>query len=225
MSPNQYNAWEPEISMAADGQLVLFWADESDKPRHDQKIVQVRSADGVRWGDQRDTVAHSDFFVRPGMPVVRRLPDGSYLMAYEVCNLPEPLCAIYVRTSADGWDFGDPFVLGTGVRTADGKYPRHTPNIDVTASGVVVLVSEMLVNADGSHAVGNGAAVLVNERGGAGAWREVPAPVATPGVNNEGCRNFSPSLLASGDGRSFLEISTDLDSGVCKAYYATGPIT
>jgi hypothetical protein len=89
---------------------------------------------------------------------------------------------------------------------------------------LVLLVSEMLVNADGSHAAANGGAILVNDRGGLGAWREIPAPVRTPGVNNEGCRNFSPAVLASEDGRSVLEIATDFDEGVCKAYYAIGPI-
>lgn len=221
-SPNAFNAWEPELSMAADGSLVAHWADESDKPEHDQKIVQARSRDGVRWSDPRDTVKNADFFVRPGMPGVRQLPDGSYFMVYEVCNLDEPLCSIYFRTSADGWDYGDPFDLGTGVRTADGKYPRHTPTIDVTSSGSVLLVSEMLVNADGSHAANNGAAILVRER--TGPWREIPAPVRTPGVNNEGCRNFSPSLLVAPDDRSVLQISTEFDDGVCKPYYASGPI-
>jgi hypothetical protein len=225
VSPNQYNAWEPSLSMAADGQLVSHWSDESGKPEFDQKIVQVRSSDGVHWRDQRDTVKASDSYVRPGMSVVRQLPDGSYFMAYEVCNLDEPLCSIYFRRSADGWDYGDPYSLGTGVRTADGKYPRHTPNIDITATGGILLVSEMLVNADGSHAINNGNAVLVNEHSGAGAWREVAAPVATPGVDNEGCRNFSPALLAAPDGESVLEITTDLDDdGLCKAYYATGSI-
>jgi hypothetical protein len=223
-SPHGYNAWEPELSMAADGQLVLHWADESDKPDHDQKIVQMRSRDGVHWGDLRDTVADSNFFVRPGMPGVRRLADGSYFMVYEVCNLPEPLCSIYSRTSRDGWDYGDPAWLGTGVRTGDGKYPRHTPTVDVTRSGRILLASEMLVDADGSHAANNGAVILVNDRGGVGAWGEVTAPVATPGVNNEGCRNFSPAVLASPDGVAVLEISTDFDDGVCKAYYAVGPI-
>jgi hypothetical protein len=224
VSPNHYNAWEPELSMAADGQLVVHWADESDKPSHDQKIVQARSRDGVHWTDRRDTVTHPDFFVRPGMPGVRQLPDGTFFMVYEVCNLAEPLCSVYFRISRDGWDYGDPFELGTGVRTPDGKYPRHTPTVDVTSSGVILLVSEMLVNADGSHAPNNGSAILVNDRLGAGGWREIVAPVATPGVNNEGCRNFSPSLLASADGQSVLEIATDFDQGVCKAYYAVGTI-
>ncbi len=208
--------------MAADGQLVAHWADESDKEHHDQKIVQARSRDGVRWSAPIDTVVNDDFFVRPGMPGVRQLPDGSYFMVYEVCNLAEPLCSIYWRTSPDGWDYGDPNDLGTGVRTAEGKYPRHTPTIDVTRDGAILLVSEMLVNADGSHAVNNGAAILVNRRRGAGAWGEIPAPVTNPGVNNEGCRNFSPSLLVMGT--SVLEVATDYDRGVCKAYYASGPI-
>jgi hypothetical protein len=82
----------------------------------------------------------------------------------------------------------------------------------------------MLVNADGSQAGNNGAAVLVNDQRGVGPWREISAPVRTPGVNNEGCRNFSPTLLASPDNRSLLEIATDFDDGVCKAYYATGSI-
>lgn len=188
VSPNQYNAWEPELSMAADGRLVMHWADESDKPNHDQKIVQARSWDGMNWTDQQDTVKNSDFFVRPGMPSVRQLPDGSYFMVYEVCNLHEPLCSIYFRTSPDGWDYGDPLTVGVGVRTSDGKYPRHTPTIDVTGSGMILLVSEMLVNADGSHASDNGAAVLVNDQRGAGPWREISSPVRTPGVNNEGDR-------------------------------------
>ncbi len=64
------------------------------------------------------------------------------------------------------------------------------------------------------HAVNNGV----------GAWREIDAPVTTPGVDNAGCRNFSPTLVVLGDDRSLLEISTDFDGGVCKAYYGTGPI-
>lgn len=222
VSPNSFNAWEPELSMAADGQLVVHWADESDKPDHDQKIVQARSSDGVHWSEPQDTVASPDFFVRPGMPGVRRLPDGSFFMVYEVCNLDEPLCSIYWRTSPDGWDYGDPTQLGTGVRTADGKYPRHTPTIDVTQDGTILLVSEMLVDDDGSHASNNGAAILTNSQQGAGAWGEIAAPVRNPGVNNEGCRNFSPSIVVLDD--SVLEVATDYDRGVCKAYYAAGPI-
>ncbi|MPZ83665.1 MAG: exo-alpha-sialidase [Actinophytocola sp.] len=223
-SPNQYNAWEPELSVATDGQLVVHWADESDKPDHDQKIVQVRSEDGIHWTDQRDTVKNGDFFVRPGMPGVRQLSDGTYFMVYEVCNLDEPLCSAYFRTSTDGWDYGDPLDLGAGIRTADGKYPRHTPTITVSPDGAILLAGEMLVNADGSHAPGNGRTLLVNEDNGEGPWRETPAPVDVPDPNNEACRNFSPSILASEDGTEVLHVATDTVDGVCKAFFATGPV-
>jgi hypothetical protein len=224
-SPNQYNAWEPDLSVAADGQLVAHFSDESDKAHHDQKLVRVRSADGLVWTDYRETVKNDDFFVRPGMAGVRQLADGTYFLVYEVCNLPgEPMCDIHFRTSADGWDFGDPLDLGTVVRTADGKYVRHTPTITVSPTGAIVLVAEMLVNADGSKAEGNGKTLLVNESNGAGPWREIPAPVEVPAPDNHGCMNFSPSLLASTDGASVLEIATDVVDGVCHAFYATGPI-
>ena len=223
-SPNRYNAWEPELSVSRDGYLVVHWADESDKPHHDQKIVQVRSRNGITWTDRRDTVKNTDFFVRPGMPGVRQLADGTFLMVYEVCNLDEPLCGAYFRTSADGWDYGDPLDLGTGIRTADGKYPRHTPTITVSPTGAILLASEMLVNADGSHAPGNGRTLLANDADGTGPWREVPAPVVVPDPDNEACRNFSPSIVASADGRRVLHVATDRVDGVCKAFYASGPI-
>jgi hypothetical protein len=223
-SPNQYNAWEPDFSVAADGQLVAHFSDESDKPNHDQKLVRVRSSDGVTWTDYTETVENPDFFVRPGMAGVRQLADGTYFLVYEVCNLDEPMCGIYFRTSADGWDYGDPLDLGTSVRTADGKWVRHTPTIDVGPDGRIVLVAEMLVNADGSKAAGNGKTLLVNENDGAGPWREIPAPVEVPAPDNHGCMNFSPSLLITPDGGSVLEIATDVVDGVCHAFYATGPI-
>jgi hypothetical protein len=223
-SPNEYNAWEPELSVSSDGYLVAHFSDESDKPAHDQKLVRVRSSDGTTWSDQRDTVTNDDFFVRPGMAGVRRLADGTYFLVYEVCNLDEPMCGVYSRTSADGWDYGDPADLGTSVRTEDGKWVRHTPTITVTSTGAIVLAAEMLVNADGSKAEGNGKTLLVNENDGEGPWREIPAPVQVPSPDNHGCMNFSPSLLATPDGGGVLEVATDLVAGICHAFYATGPI-
>lgn len=221
-SPNQYNGWEPDLSVSADGHLVANWSDESDKPAHDQKLVQARSTDGVTWTDQRDTVRDADFYVRPGMAGVRRLKDGTYLMVYEVCNTDEPMCAAHFRTSADGWDYGDPDDLGTTIRTADGKYARHTPTVDVGPDGRIVFAGEMLVNADGSHAPDNGTALLVNDSDGAGPWREIPAPVPVPEPDNEGCRNFSPSLVAFE--HTVLEVSPDMVGGACHVLHATGPI-
>jgi hypothetical protein len=230
VSPNQYNTWEPSLVVTADGRLAAFFSDETDKAGHDQKLVQVRSADGITWTDFRETVINSDWYVRPGMINAIRLPDGSYFMTYEVCNNdPVHLCSAYFRKSADGWDYGDPNDLGTVIRTADGKYGRHTPTVAWSAgpgsSGTILVITEMLVENGGGIAPGNGKTILANDSLGAGPWYEIPAPIPVEGVNNEGCRNFSPHLLPSLDGKSVLEVTTDYDGPVCKTYYATGPLT
>ncbi|RSM59935.1 exo-alpha-sialidase [Kibdelosporangium aridum] len=230
VSPNQYNTWEPSLSVAADGTLVAFYSDETDKTHHDQKLVQVRSADGITWTDYQETVVNTDWYVRPGMINTIRLPDGSYFMTYEVCNNdPVHPCSAYFRRSSDGWDFGDPYDLGTVIRTAAGKYGRHTPTVAWGAgpgsSGTVLVITQMLVEQDGRLAPGNGKTILANDHVGAGPWYEIPAPIPVEGVNNEECRNYSPYLLPSPDGTAVLEVTTDYDGPICKTYYATGPLT
>lgn len=230
VAPNEYNAWEPSLSVAADGRLVAFYSDETDKADHDQKVVQVRSADGLKWTDYRETVVSDAWNVRPGMVNAVTVPGRGYFMTYEVCNNDKiHLCSAYFRRSADGWDYGDPRDLGTLVLTADGKRGRHTPvpawSPGPGPNGTVLVITEMLVLDGGAIAPGNGGTILANDNLGDGPWYEIPAPIKVSGVDNEGCRNFSPGLLPSPDGRSVLEVTTDYDGPVCKTYYATGPLT
>lgn len=229
-APNPFNTWEPSLEVEADGQLVAFYSDETDKTHHDQKLVQVRSADGVHWSDYKSTVASNDWYVRPGMANVIRLPDGMYFMTYEVCNNDlVHLCATYFRESIDGWDYGDPTDLGAVVRTTTGGYARHTPYVAWSPgpgpNGTILIIAEMIVNADGSIAPEDGKAILANDNLGSGAWYEIPSPIAIDGVNNTGCKNFSSSILPSTDGKSVLEVATDLNNNVCQTYYATSPLT
>lgn len=225
VASNHYNTWEPSLSVAADGSLVAFYSDETDKTRHDQKLVQIRSTDGLHWIDRRNTVVSSDFFVRPGMATTVRLPNGTYFMTYEVCNNDlVHLCSAYYRSSTDGWDYGDPYDLGTVVRTVDGKYARHTPNVAWSPgpgpAGTILMISEMLVNDDGSVASMNGHVLLANDASGKGPWYEIPSPIYVRGVDNSGCKNFSPAILPSSDGMSVLEVTTDYEDSVCKTFYA-----
>ncbi|MBO0882514.1 MAG: hypothetical protein J2P17_19715, partial [Mycobacterium sp.] len=127
--PHLPAAWEPSLSVAADGQLVAFYSDETDNLHHSQKLVQVRSPDAVHWVDQTDTVVSDVGDVRPGMANVIQLPDGSYFMTYEICNSDRiHQCLAYSRRSGDGWNYGDPRFFGTQIRTTDGDgYTQHTP--------------------------------------------------------------------------------------------------
>lgn len=228
--------WEPEFSVAADGALVCHYADETD-PDHSQKLSAVRSYDGVTWTDRQDVVAGVPHDDRPGMPVVRRLPNGTYFMTYEICNPGgQYQCVVHYRTSPDGWDWGDPTHLGFRPETADGRYLRATPTVawapDPTGAnpdGRILLTGQRLLNADGTSAEGSGATVLVNSANGEGAWTAIPAPVAVevPAVIDpeyDVCPNYSSPLLPSADGARLVQLATDWDGGVCKPYHATAAI-
>ncbi|WP_413809852.1 sialidase family protein [Streptomyces sp. OE57] len=225
-APNANGLWEPEFSIDADGNLVCHYSDETD-PNHSQKLVAVRSRDGVSWDGPQDTVASAPVSDRPGMAVVRKVPDGKYVMTYEICSEdPKFSCVVHVRTSSDGWDWGDPANLGTRPETADGKYFRHAPTLawapeDGNPQGKLLLVGQVMYNADGSKAEGSGRTVWTNSKGGEGAWKEIPAPVAVKSDKIDFCPNYSSSLLPSADGRQLLEIATDYDGEVCRPYHAT----
>ncbi|NEW73476.1 sialidase family protein [Streptomyces rhizosphaericus] len=228
-APNANGLWEPEFSIDAEGNLVCHYSDETD-PRHSQKLVAVRSRDGVSWDGPHDTVASAPVSDRPGMAVVRKLPNGTYVMTYEICSDdPKFSCVVHYRTSSDGWDWGDPANLGTRPQTADGKYFKHAPTLAWAPEagnpqGKLLLVGQVMYNADGSKAEGSGRTVWTNSKGGEGAWKEIPAPVAVKSDKIDFCPNYSSSLLPSADGHQLLEIATDYDGGVCRPYHATDGI-
>jgi len=230
VTPHHENAWEPELSITADGRLAAYYSDESDKKKYDQKLVKTVSSDGEHWSEPENLVVHKKWSVRPGMAIVRRLPDGSFFLAYEVCNNDlKHQCNVYYRKSEDGWDWGDPSDLGTLVRTPDGKYALHTPNVawspKPAPNGTLLIIPEMLVNEDGSLAPGNGKTILANRHLGKGRWHELPAPVKVADIPKSSCKNFSPSLLPSTDGSKVLEMTTDYYAkDDCRAYFGTGSL-
>ncbi|MFI6122724.1 RICIN domain-containing protein [Streptomyces sp. NPDC051064] len=222
--------WEPEFSIAADGALVCHYADETD-PAHSQKLVASRSYDGVTWQGHHDTVASSWTPDRPGMPVVRKLPNGTYFMSFEICNPGgQYQCVVHFRTSADGWNWGDPTALGNRPETVDGKYFRAAPTIawapspDGGPNGRILLVGQRLLNRDGTPSADSGRTILVNTENGSGPWYEIDSPVRVtePAVNY--CQNYSSPLLPSADGSRLLQIATDWDGSVCRPYFATGSL-
>ncbi|GAB0105337.1 sialidase family protein [Nocardia sp. JMUB6875] len=222
-------AWEPSLSVAADGQLVAFYSDETDAARHSQKLVQVRSPDGVHWVNETDTVVSDVPTLRPGMANTIQLPDGSYFMTYEICNSDRVhQCLAYSRRSADGWNYGDPRFLGTMVRTADGGYTQHTPypvwSPGPGPQGTILLSGQMISSEDGLPTADSGKSLLANDNLGSGTWYPIPKPIALTDVVDAPCVNYSSALLPASDGRTVLEAATDLDNGICRAYVATGPL-
>ncbi|MEO6082120.1 MAG: exo-alpha-sialidase, partial [Umezawaea sp.] len=217
--------WEPELSVDAVGRLVCHFADET-VAGHSQVLARTSSADGVTWSEKALTVAVAPSGHRPGMPHVRRLPGGEYLMTYEICGQRgQYYCEAYSRTSADGTDWGDPADPGTPAHSTAGRYFAHTPTIELAPDGRIVLIGQMLMGRDGKVAAGNGATLFISGGGPRGPWVEAPAPVQVPEARDMNCPNYHPSLVVSPSGRSVLELASDYDGeGRCVVWYATGPL-
>jgi hypothetical protein len=225
-APNTGGLWEPEFSVDSAGRLVCHYADETNSA-HSQALVRSVSTDGVTWGAPLKTVASSTFGHRPGMPTVRRLPTGPYVMVYEVCGVPGQYdCAARWRVSADGSNWGTVTDLGPILRSMEGRYFAHAPVLAWRANGTergqLMVTGQQLLESNGAQSVDSGARVFVNTEGGYGNWYSLIAPVRVPAPANNFCPNYSPALLPLDDGALF-EISTDYDGSICKPYFARGP--
>lgn len=229
-APGTGGHWEPELFVDDAGALGCYFADEND-PEHSQKLQRAVSTDGVNWAAPEPVVELADPALRPGMPVVRRLPDGRAYLSYEICGAEGPhICAAHFRLSDDGADWGDPAAQDPLLTLGDGRYFAHAPKITViddgTSDGRLITVGQELRNADGTVAEGNGATLFASDEPGANDNVALPAPVEVPGARDEPCPNYSSSLAPLADSGRILEVATDYDeNGTCRAYYATGDLT
>jgi len=221
---SKHGLWEPEFTLAGDGALVMFWSDETDGCCS-QKLVQMRTYDGVTWQDQKDTVAGLVYDDRPGMAMVSKLPSGTYFMSYEICG--PALCKVYSRTSKDGWDFGAASDMGMEVRTKAGEYFEHAPANVWDPKGALVLVGQVLFKGDETVSPKNGQVLFENASAdGTGPWSVIPAPVRVPEAFDNYCPNYSSALLPILNGSSILELASDYDrSKQCVSTFASGHFT
>ena len=222
--------WEPEFGLDSQGRLVVYYSSEDHKAQgYNQLLAHKVSMDGGRtWGAETIDVGLADNVARPGMAIVRRLPNGSYVMSYEVCGAQN--CDAYLRTSPDGVSWGDPTNFGTRIESAAGHHFTHAPTIalldDGTPTGQLLAVGQELRNNAGNGVADlNGKVVMVNKNNGQGIWTEIAAPVEVPAARNDPCPNYTSQLLPSPDGTQLLEIALDFSNGACHAYYGTGSLT
>ncbi|NYT40765.1 exo-alpha-sialidase [Sphingomonas sp. R-74633] len=224
-SANSQGLWEPDFSMGTDGALVMHYADESSSCCS-QKLVRRRTYDGVNWIDQTNDVAlMSDFNLRPGMPVVSNLADGTRLMTYEVCGQAAPLnCATYYKTSTDGWNYGSTSTIGTRITDSLGRFFSNTPVNKVLPDGSILWIGQYMRVADGSPSGLNGTVMFKSASGSPnGPWATLAAPVTLANPVTNGCEGFSPGLQWVASGATIVELQTRLEGGVCKVYFGSGP--
>jgi multiple sugar transport system substrate-binding protein len=225
--------WEPEFAIAKSGELVCYYSDET-LAGHSQVLVQITSRDAVHWSTPKVIVAGNDPKARPGMAVVRQLPNGSYLMSYENCYLGPLDCALRIKHSRDGLDWGAPNDPGERPETASGQFFRHAPSLTWMPAagkpdGMVVVIGQILVDKHGKpDPAGNGGTMFVNaDPNLRGPWHAVPTPIALqrPVLLSNGCQNYSSPLLPSADGKSLAMLQSDgAEDPTCRTRYGSAAV-
>ena len=113
--------WEPFI-LYHDGKLICYYSDETDQ-KYGQKLVHKTTTDGINWSELVEDVAWEGTNMRPGMPVVDQLADGSgrFIMSFEPVGLPGMPCSYILSEPNDPetWDKEQP---GTTVGGAGNPY-------------------------------------------------------------------------------------------------------
>ena len=222
--------WEPEFSVDKQGRLNMYYSSEERKAAgYNQMLAHKVSLDGgLTWGEEVLDVGMNDGKRRPGMPLVRQLPNGSYVMTYEICGT---CCNTYSRTSPDGITWGDHATPGTRVESTAGHHFAHAPTVAWAPVGgkkdgqLLVIGQLLLRNADNTVAPDNGKVFMVNTNNGLCPWTEVPAPVPVPDAKDNPCPNYSSQLLPSTDGLTVLEIALRMTDNGCRAFYNTAPLS
>ena len=203
-NPGSDPVWEPYL-MVVNNKLYCFYSDERDAA-YSQKLVHQSTSDGVTWSSAVNDVAISG--QRPGMVVVTQMPNGSYLMTYEIVGIG----GAYYKTSSniESWNPSD---KGT-VFDSKGSSPYC-----VTMNGTVILSS-----------AGSGN-LFTNTNNGQGSWTQISCPIGAAysralvplsngrlfvigaGWNGSGLNNVTYADLAFGCTPTAIVPSTKVNGG------------
>lgn len=203
-NPGSDPVWEPFLTVV-NNKLYCFYSDERDAA-YGQKLVHQSTTDGINWSSVVNDVAISG--QRPGMVSVTQMPNGNYLMTYEIVGVG----GAYFKTSSniESWNPSD---KGT-VFDAKGSSPYC-----VTMNGTVILSS-----------AGNGN-LYTNTNNGVGSWTQISSPVGAvysrhlvplnngrlfvigAGWNGSGLNNVTYADMAFGCSPTAIVPNTKVDGG------------
>ncbi len=238
-----HGIWEPWFLLTPNNTLACFISDErpANTPTNNQVIGHYTSTNGGQsWSATmtQDVVFPADNLARPGMSIVTALPNGTFLMAYELCRdatNADHACEVYTKTSSNGLSWGSG--AGTLVRTSDQRELLHTPYVAWLpgggANGTLLLSGQRVVaGPTGNKTVlgESGQVLFANTDLGVGAWTEIEAPVNisptggyAPGVPS--CPGYSSPIVPSANGTDFLYLAaTHLTGNQCQVRYGIGTL-
>ncbi|WP_136689497.1 sialidase family protein [Halorhabdus amylolytica] len=221
--------WEPELALDSDGNLVVYFADERHREDGYNQLIGHRVSEdgGQTWAEEVFDAAIPNGEDRPGMPVVTRLPDGRYVMVYEIVG-PTYEGGVFLKVSPDGRSWGDPADVGSPVRTDEGYQGCNGPYVTWTPAGGpdgTVLVSAKTVrDEDREPAPGSGEVLFATQDFTDFAdWTTIPAPLPYDDELDVDYQMvaWTTPLLPSPDGDRLLEMTgTYVDEERLEIVYA-----
>ena len=215
--------WEPYLYLDARGDLVCYYSDERFiKDGFNQLLCHKVSRDGgSTWGKEVFDVAIPGGTLRPGMPIVQLMPNGTYIMVYEIVGMPG--YPIYCSFSNDGDDWGDPEDVGTLIQDDAGAFLGSTPYCIWTKAGGesgTVIVSGRIASA-GPGLVEPGY-FLVNSDCGRGKWKRLDS------LNHYDSRchfsGYSQTMITIEDRQLLQLTSVQISPKLAQIAYAVGDI-
>jgi len=217
--------WEAEFIMNDKKQLIMYYSSEEHKDKgYNQLLAHKVSIDGgLTWGNEVFDVAMKGGIMRPGMAIVRKMNNGKYFMSYEICGSG---CDVFIRTSDDGLNWGNPEDPGIRVESSNGNHFAHAPTIMITPDNELVLIGQLLIsNAENKIVADNGKVYMYNKNNGTGLWVEMKSPVSVIYAKDDPCPNYSSQLLLTSDNKNLIEIALQYDGSICKGFYNITPFT
>jgi len=212
-SPNgrEDPVWEPFLMLDEQGRLVCFESDERF-PEHNQLLCHFVSEDGGKtWGPLVQDVSLGE--LRPGMPVIAKLPNGRFIMTYEIVGLVGH--QVYYKLSDDGLDWTRRSNLE--IRTVDNYKPGSTPYCVWTPvggqNGTIIVSGRIPHDPVGGDFV-------VNYNNGEGNWYRMRTPISYG--SGRSSAGYSRSMVVSQDGKeiySVVNLHNNLRSSLNMVFY------
>lgn len=211
--------WEPNLGLTSSGQLICYYSDERFQSEgYNQLLGERVSPDGgLTWGKEIYACAIPGGAQRPGMAVVKKLPNGQYVMSFETGGTWGS--QVHIKFSRDGVNWGSgPGDYGIPVQNAKGAFIGGTPYImwmpGGGSKGTLCLTASVLTNTPNVDRE-----MFLNYDLGKGDWTEVPCPVQWQG--GDGLAGWSCGMIPTADGTGVIQLASSITGhNVCQMFVA-----
>lgn len=213
--------WEAEFIIDDYGRLVMYYASEEHKSDGYNQIIahKISTDGGLTWGNEIIDVAMNDTIQRPGMPTITQLPNGDYVMVYEICGATYH-CDAFYKKSTDGLYWGATAQPGTRIESVSGHHFSHAPTVtwvdNGTINGELVVGAQVLRESANNDVFKQHSVYMVNSTNGDGLWAERAAPLFVPSDGTNPCNSYSPQFLPRLNGDEIIHMTNK----ECRMYSA-----